>query len=132
VANRGWTRRPISISNVAQSLSLARPISLTTLIFKCLESRVVKLVLTRTTGIGYTHSGVLSGSTKVKKVRNLEQFRWHLSHTNNKTPPTWEGGYLERTGVSDRWNGMFIDGEWRGNYGLGEPKPWNLNAEIEI
>lgn len=141
LAIRGWSSRPISISNVAQNLSLIRPISLTVLINKILETRpqVIKLTMGRTTQIlGFTHAGILNANGKIKSVKNLEQFAWSLGHSDNQSPPRWIIARLEPNEIktapynSGGWSGMYISGEYRGNYGGPGSKPLSLSAEIEI
>jgi hypothetical protein len=136
VANRGWTVRPISISSVAQRLSLGRPVSLKVLIAKCLEPvpQIVRVPLSRTTGFPeFTHAGSSSGSgnKKIKTVRNLEQFSWYFYHDRGD-PPIHDGEKIEAGEVKTTpWAGMYVDGIYWGHY-VGEPKPGTLTVEIEV
>ena len=122
VANKGWITRPISILQAGQKLSLVCPISLTTLIAKCLEPvpepvpQILRLGLQQTTGIpGATHVGGFSGSGKIKKIKNIEQFSLWLSHKDSKSPPTWVDAKIASGEVkTNPWGGMFVSGEYRG------------------
>jgi hypothetical protein len=126
---------------IIKNLSLTRPISLTVLINKIIQTQpqVIKLTLARTTGIlGFTHAGVLNANGKIKSVKNLEQFAWSLGHSDNQSPPRWIVARLEPNEIktapynSGGWSGMYISGEYRGNYGGPGSVPSSLDAEIEI
>jgi hypothetical protein len=136
VANRGWIVRPISISRVAQSLSLGRPVSLKALIAKCLEPvpQIVRVNLrSPVEPPEFTHAGSLSGwgNKKIKSVKNNQQFSWYFYHDHGD-PPVHEGKRLEAGEVNTlKWTGMFVDGIYWGHY-VGEPKPQTLTVDIEV
>jgi hypothetical protein len=104
------------------------------------QPQIVRLTLERTTQIpDATHVGALAGPGGIiKSVKNLEQFAWWLSHTDNRSPPTWYDARLEVGEIKTRpynsggWTGMYSNGEYRGNYGGSGPMPYSLHAEIEI
>ena len=139
VANKGWITRPLSILQAGQKLSLVLPISLTTLIAKCLEPvpepvPQIRLSLQQTTGIPTaTHVGGYSGSGKIKNIKNIERFSWWLSHKDSKSTPTFVDAKIESGEVkTNPWVGMFVSGEYRGYYTGPDPKPQTLKIEIEI
>jgi len=104
------------------------------------QPQTVALTLQQTTQvIGATHVGALSGPGGIiKSVKNLEQFAWWLSHTDNQSPPTWYDARLEAGEIktlpynAGGWAGMYTGGEYRGNYGGSGPVPGSLHAEIEL
>jgi hypothetical protein len=88
------------------------------------QPQTVRLTLQRTTQIpDSTHVGGLDGPGRIKSVKNLEQFAWWLSHTDNQSPPTWYDARLEVGEIKTRpynsggWTGLSTNGEYRRNYG---------------
>jgi hypothetical protein len=141
VAKRGWIKRPISVSNVAQKFSFGRPISLKTLIYKCLEPQnIISLKLEKKPIFPdgqYSNPGLNTPETEtIKIIRNKNQFQCQLGHEDitKLTPPEWwEWEFFEPgQAKAGKFTGMKVKGRWKGNYMGSGQMPEALIFEIEI